>query len=51
MQGPLDELIAFMVSDDPVSAEFRQSSPFAGALGARERWQLWRDVGGGVRGR
>jgi hypothetical protein len=43
LSGPLDELIAFMISDDSVSRDFRQSSPFAGALGARERWRLWRD--------
>lgn len=46
--GPLDDLIAFMVSNDPVAMDFRQASPFAGALGARERWQLWRDVADGA---
>jgi len=24
--------------------DHRQASPFAGALSARERWQLWRDA-------
>jgi hypothetical protein len=48
ISGPVDDLIAFMVSDDPVATDFRQASPFAGALGARERWQLWRDVAAGA---
>jgi hypothetical protein len=44
IDGSLDELVAFLESDDPVSRDFRQASPFAGMLGARERWQLWREA-------
>lgn len=42
LEGPLDELIAFLTDDSQTARDFRQSSPFAGALEPRERWNLWR---------
>ena len=42
---PLDELKAELVAETEGMMAARQSSPFAGALSARERWKLWRTVG------
>lgn len=44
LEGPLDELIAFLTDDSQTARDYRQSSPFAGALDPRERWKLWRDA-------
>jgi hypothetical protein len=34
----------FLVDESELATELRQSSPFAGALDARERWRIWRAV-------
>lgn len=44
LEGPLDELIAFLTDDSQTARDYRQSSPFAGALDPKERWNLWRDT-------
>lgn len=44
LDGSRAELLEFMTSDSQEARDFRQASPFAGALSARERWQLWRDA-------
>lgn len=44
LEGPLDELIAFLTVDSQTARDYRQSSPFAGALDPRERWKLWRNT-------
>jgi hypothetical protein len=42
LAGDLAALQAFMVERSEQADELRQSSPFAGALSPRERWQIWR---------
>lgn len=44
LESPISEIEAFLVEDSERARAFRQVSPFAGALGARERWQLWASV-------
>jgi hypothetical protein len=46
LDGPTDALAARLVADDETMRAVRQSTPFAGVLGARERWALWRDPEG-----
>ncbi len=41
---PLCELRDRLVSDDEPMRALRQSTPFVGALGARERWAVRRSV-------
>lgn len=36
----LEDLCKRIVEDDPMMADLRQVSPFAGALDPRERWRL-----------
>lgn len=38
-----DEIAELLVSDSHDAIRLRQSSPFAGVLGAREIWQVKRD--------
>lgn len=44
LAGPLESLLALLVDPGERACELRQSTPFAGVLGARERWALWREV-------
>lgn len=44
LDRPLDELVAFMISDSPEARDCRQSSPFAGLLTPTERWEVWKTV-------
>ena len=44
LDGSPAALFEFLTSDSQEARDFRQASPFAGALSARERWQLWRDA-------
>lgn len=46
LEGPLAALLEFLASDSHEARDLRQASPFAGALTARERWQLWREAAG-----
>lgn len=39
------EIATFLRDPSEHARELRQSTPFAGALSARERWRIWRDVG------
>lgn len=34
----------FLTERSELAAEFRQSSPFAGALKPKERWKIWRET-------
>jgi hypothetical protein len=45
LRRPLHEVAAFLVDEGEEATELRQSTPFAGALPPRERWQIWRKVG------
>lgn len=42
LDGPADRLRELIGSETEDAKDLRQSSPFAGALGARERWILWK---------
>lgn len=44
LHGPADELLRALEATDEHADELRQSSPFAGVVGPRERWALWRSV-------
>lgn len=48
LAGDVDSIQAFLVERSERASELRQSSPFAGALGSRERWRLWREARAGV---
>jgi hypothetical protein len=41
LAGPLDEILAFMVSPSEKARRLRQSSPFRGILTPRERWKIY----------
>ncbi len=44
LDGPIDDMVATLTSDDEDSRALRSCTPFAGAITARERWALWREV-------
>src|SRR5687768_10857422 len=41
---PVEEMAIELAADVEEMRAARQSSPFAGALSARERWDIWRSV-------
>lgn len=41
LAGPLEALLAFMVSPAEEARRLRQCSPFAGILPPRERWRIY----------
>ncbi|MBI5582294.1 MAG: hypothetical protein HY892_00570 [Deltaproteobacteria bacterium] len=41
LAGPLDALLAFLVSPSEEARRLRQSSPFCGILTPRERWKIY----------
>jgi hypothetical protein len=41
LSRPIEEVRAFLVNPSERARAFRQVTPFAGALDARERWRLW----------
>ncbi len=44
LAGPTQSILALLVDRGERACELRQSTPFAGVLEARERWELWREV-------
>jgi hypothetical protein len=40
----IDDIRAALISESEPMMAARQSSPFAGALTPRERWELWKSV-------
>jgi hypothetical protein len=42
LDGPREALTQCLVDPSEEAAALRQVSPFAGAIGARERWSIWR---------
>lgn len=42
LAGDPEAVAAFLVERSELADELRQSSPFAGALDSRERWEIWR---------
>ena len=44
LSGDVSSIAAFLVDRSELAIELRQSTPFAGALNPRERWQIWRET-------
>ena len=44
LAGRAESVAAFLVDRSELAEELRQSSPFAGVLDARERWDIWRET-------
>ncbi|HEV3457353.1 MAG TPA: hypothetical protein VHG32_12400 [Thermoanaerobaculia bacterium] len=44
LAGEPSAIAAFLIERSEIADDLRQSSPFAGALGPQERWQIWREV-------
>jgi hypothetical protein len=44
LAGPIDEVCRLIQADTEEGRALRQATPFAGAIDARERWRIWRDV-------
>ena len=44
LSRPIDEIEAFLVDGSEHARALRQTSPFAGALSARDRWRVWTSV-------
>lgn len=44
LEGPLDQLLALIVDPGQRARDLRQTSPFAGFLDPRVRWEAWRGV-------
>lgn len=47
LQQAPDRVAEFLIEDSETARAFRQVSPFAGVLSAKERWQLWASEGVG----
>jgi hypothetical protein len=41
---PLDAICALLVADTEEARAMRQATPFAGAVGPRERWRIWAET-------
>jgi hypothetical protein len=44
LSEPAETISRFLVSSTEEARALRQATPFAGALGPRERWRIWREV-------
>ena len=44
LAGPLEEVIAALLDPGQEARALRQATPFAGIVGPRERWRIWREV-------
>jgi len=44
LSWPVPRIVAFLADPGEPARELRQSTPFAGVIGARERWRIWREV-------
>jgi hypothetical protein len=40
----IDEIAAAIIDESETGRSLRQSTPFAGMLDPRERWQIWRET-------
>jgi hypothetical protein len=49
LAAPPTEIRAVLVADTEYARALRQTTPFAGAIGPRERWRIWKEVRSGVR--
>jgi hypothetical protein len=44
LSRPLSQIRAFLEEDSERARALRQVTPFAGAIDARTRWRIWREV-------
>ena len=44
LSGSVDEICAWLVDESEHARAMRQVTPFAGAIDARTRWRIWREV-------
>lgn len=44
LSKPVTEIIKLLTSEDPHAVQLRSSSPFAGVISSKERWNLIRDI-------
>jgi hypothetical protein len=44
LSGPKERLYEVLVADTDDARALRQATPFAGVIGPRERWSLWKGV-------
>jgi len=44
LDGPASRLREVLVADTEEARALRQATPFAGVVGPRERWEIWRRV-------
>ena len=44
LRSGAETVAGFLIERTEFAEEMRQSSPFAGTLDARERWDIWRDT-------
>jgi hypothetical protein len=44
LDAPLDDLLHALTLDDETMRALRQTTPFAGVIDPRTRWQLWDEV-------
>ena len=44
LEGPLEALLALLRDESEKARALRQTTPFAGYVDPRRRWQLWREV-------
>jgi hypothetical protein len=44
LRGPVSALLDVLRSDAEPARALRQATPFAGEIGARERWRIWRET-------
>ena len=42
LSRPIEQLAAFLVNPSQEARDLRQTSPFAGVLDPRTRWDIWR---------
>jgi hypothetical protein len=45
LDRPLEEVVILLTDPSERFRQLRQTSPFAGVLDPRTRWQTWREVG------
>jgi hypothetical protein len=44
LSGPRERLLEVLEADTEESRALRQATPFAGVIGPRERWRIWKSV-------
>jgi hypothetical protein len=49
LEGPIEQVIATLTDTAERARRLRRSSPFAGAIDPRTRWEVWRRVGAAAR--